>query len=92
MDDSTITGSRVTGLDAGTVREVRARVATHLVGRERETDLLLAAVAAGRDVLLEGPPGTSKSTLLRSITEDLEAGHAAVIQIVSTGEALMERR
>ncbi|WP_198672095.1 strawberry notch family protein, partial [Pseudogemmobacter bohemicus] len=31
-------------------------------------------------------------TLLRSITEDLEAGHAAVIQIVSTGEALMERR
>lgn len=31
-------------------------------------------------------------TLLRSIAEDLEAGHAAVIQIVSTGEALMERR
>ena len=31
-------------------------------------------------------------TLLRSIDRDLEAGHAAVIQIVSTGEALMERR
>jgi len=31
-------------------------------------------------------------TLLRSISADLEAGHAAVIQIVSTGEALMERR
>lgn len=31
-------------------------------------------------------------TLLRSITADLEAGHSAVIQIVSTGEALMERR
>lgn len=31
-------------------------------------------------------------TLIRSITRDLEAGHAAVIQIVSTGEALMERR
>jgi MoxR-like ATPase len=38
------------------------------VGRERELDLVLAAVAAGRDVLLEGPPGTSKSTLLRAIT------------------------
>ncbi len=31
-------------------------------------------------------------TLIRSIAGDLEAGHAAVIQIVSTGEALMERR
>jgi hypothetical protein len=31
-------------------------------------------------------------TLIRSVTADLAAGHAAVIQIVSTGEALMERR
>lgn len=31
-------------------------------------------------------------TLIRSITRDLEDGHSAVIQIVSTGEALMERR
>ena len=32
------------------------------------------------------------SSLIRAIEADLEAGHAAVIQIVSTGEALMERR
>jgi len=31
-------------------------------------------------------------TLIRSIEQDLIDGHAAVIQIVSTGEALMERR
>ncbi|MCO6180892.1 strawberry notch-like NTP hydrolase domain-containing protein [Ciceribacter sp. RN22] len=31
-------------------------------------------------------------TLIASIARDLEEGHAAVIQIVSTGEALMERR
>ena len=31
-------------------------------------------------------------TLIASIDRDLEAGHAAVVQIVSTGEALMERR
>jgi hypothetical protein len=31
-------------------------------------------------------------TLIRSIDQDLADGHAAVIQIVSTGEALMERR
>jgi MoxR-like ATPase len=65
-----VTGSRVTGDDGASVRQVRSRVARHLVGRERELDLLLAAVAAGRDVLLEGPPGTSKSTLLRSITAE----------------------
>jgi hypothetical protein len=31
-------------------------------------------------------------TLIRAIERDLKAGHAAVVQIVSTGEALMERR
>jgi hypothetical protein len=30
--------------------------------------------------------------LIAAVARDLEAGHAAVIQIVSTGEALMERR
>ncbi|WP_448608619.1 AAA family ATPase [Geodermatophilus sp. URMC 60] len=68
--DPTLSGGRVTRDDGGAVREARGRVAGHLVGRERELDLLLAAVAAGRDVLLEGPPGTSKSTLLRAITAE----------------------
>ena len=31
-------------------------------------------------------------TLIRSIERDLDEGHACVVQIVSTGEALMERR
>src|SRR6202011_2671350 len=31
-------------------------------------------------------------SLIRSIEHDLDSGHAAIIQIVSTGEALMERR
>ena len=41
-----------------------------VVGRARELELLRAAVTAGRDVLLEGPPGTSKTTMLRAITAD----------------------
>jgi len=52
------------------ITTVRDRVRHHLVGRERELDLVLAAVAAGRDIILEGPPGTSKSTLLRAITAE----------------------
>ncbi len=41
-----------------------------VVGREREVELTLAAVGAGRDLLLEGPPGTSKTTILKAITEE----------------------
>src|SRR4051812_3807602 len=53
--------------DLAAIRDcVRARV----VGRERELDLVLAAVAAGRDILLEGPPGTSKTTMLKAITAE----------------------
>ena len=51
-----------------TVQQVRDIVATEVVGRSREQRLVISALAAGRDLLLEGPPGTSKTTLLRSIT------------------------
>jgi MoxR-like ATPase len=57
-------------IGAERITAVRDRVRQHLVGREHELNLVLAAVAAGRDIVLEGPPGTSKSTLLRAITAE----------------------
>ena len=54
--------------ESSIVSATRARIAEHLVGRERELELTLAAVAAGRDIVLEGPPGTSKTTMLHAIT------------------------
>ncbi|MBW0092839.1 MoxR family ATPase [Pseudonocardia sp. KRD-184] len=54
--------------DVTTAPTRRDDIARGVVGRRRELDLVLAAVSAGRDIMLEGPPGTSKSTMLRAIT------------------------
>src|SRR6476469_2937112 len=40
---------------------------TAVVGRDREVELLTAALGSGAHVLIEGPPGTGKSTLLRHV-------------------------
>ena len=52
------------------VTAARGRIASRIVGRERELELVLAAVGSGRDLVLEGPPGTSKTTILKAVTEE----------------------
>jgi MoxR-like ATPase len=47
--------------------ELLQAVTDVVVGRQREVEVVLAALDAGRHVILEGPPGTGKSTVLRTL-------------------------
>ncbi len=49
-----------------------------VVGRRRETELVLAALEAACHIVLECPPGTGKSTLLRAVAAQASLGFVFV--------------
>ncbi len=59
------TGEAVGPYGPGTLSAVQ----TEVVGRRREIQLVIAALMAARHLMLEGPPGTGKSTILRAVAK-----------------------
>jgi MoxR-like ATPase len=64
--------------DQQTSSQIISAVGNNVVGRQHEIELVVAALVAGRHMLLEGPPGTGKSTLLRAVAQSLSVGFSFV--------------
>lgn len=58
--------------------KIKDNVARVIVGKDRETELILAAMLSGGHILLEDVPGTGKTTLAKSLAKSLACAFARV--------------
>ena len=59
-------------------KAINQSVASVIVGKETETELILAALLSGGHVLLEDVPGTGKTTLAKSLARSLDCAFSRV--------------
>lgn len=59
-------------------KAINQSVASVIVGKETETELILAALLSGGHVLLEDVPGTGKTTLAKSLARSLDCVYSRV--------------
>lgn len=60
------------------IEELKAQIATVIVGQERTVDLLLTAILANGHVLIEGVPGVAKTLLARLTARLIDADFSRI--------------
>ncbi len=60
------------------VEQLKARIATVIVGQEQVVDLVLAAILANGHVLIEGVPGVAKTLLAKLVARLIDADFSRV--------------
>ena len=63
---------------SGLAARITANIGRVIVGKEKETELVLAALLAGGHILLEDVPGTGKTTLAKSLARSIDCAFARV--------------
>ena len=63
---------------SGLAARLTANIGRVIVGKEKETGLVLAALLAGGHILLEDVPGTGKTTLAKSLARSIDCAFARV--------------
>ena len=63
---------------ASLAKAIQENINRVIIGREKEIELLLAAIISGGHVLLEDMPGTGKTTMAKALAKSLSCGFARV--------------
>lgn len=71
-------GNEELALFSGKMEELKARIASIIVGQERTVDLVITSILANGHVLIEGVPGVAKTLLARLTARLIDAGFSRV--------------
>lgn len=77
-NEERVMGSEALALFSAKMQELKARIATIIVGQERTVDLVLTSILANGHVLIEGVPGVAKTLLARLTARLIDAGFSRV--------------